>query len=178
MEEKAKNIERNSTVAISSIDAKKLDKFCKVNGLSKKEFITASLNYFIKEGINPKTHESPNAELSKLNKRVDQLFGFIKKQEQDILKPILHEIVREYKEQNEYFQIIMNNQKKLDAIIKSESKSINHQVGNSQREITERNEKNRVDIMNSQNELKRALQILAQYMDDKNKKGLLGKLFD
>lgn len=178
MEENNKNTERNSTVAISSIDAKKLDRFCKSNGLSKKEFISASLNYFIKEGINPKTHESPNAELSKLNKRIDQLFGFIKKQEQDILKPILHEIVREYKEQNEYFQIIMNNQKKIHDLIRSESKYIDQQVGNSQREITERNEKNRVEILNSQNELKRALQILAQYMDDNNKKGLIGKLFN
>jgi len=178
MEEKQNKTEKNSTVAISATDAKKLDHFCKSNGLSKKEFISVSLNYFIKEGINPKTHESPHAELSKLNKRVDQLFGFIKKQEQDLLKPIAHEIVRSSKSQNDSFQHILDNQLKLQNTIKIESKSILSGTENNHRRTNETQDKNRVAILNSQNDIKRALQILAKYMDDKNKKGLLGKLFD
>jgi len=178
MEEKQNKIEKNSTVAISVIDAKKLDRFCKSNALSKKEFITVSLNYFIKEGINPKTHESPHAELSKLNKRIDQLFGFIKKQEQDLLKPIALEMVRSSKAQNESFLNVVKNQEILQNIIRSESKSILSGTDNNHRRINETQEQNRVAILNSQNDIKRALQILAQYMDDKNKKGLLGKLFD
>lgn len=178
MEEKQNKIEKNSTVAISSIDAKKLDRFCKSNGLSKKEFISVSLNYFLKEGINPKTHESPNAELSKLNKRIDQLFGFIKKQEQDLLKPIALEIVRGSKSQNESFLNVLKNQEILQNIIRSESKSILSETQNKYRTTNDSLEQNRVATINSQNEIKRALQILAKYMDDKNKKGLLGKLFD
>jgi len=178
MEEKQNKIGKNSTVAISAIDAKKLDRFCKSNGLSKKEFITVSLNYFIKEGINPKTHESPHAELSKLNKRIDQLFGFIKKQEQDLLKPIAHEIVKGSTFLNESFLNVVKNQEILQNIIRSESKSVLSETKNNYMKSNDTQEHNRLAILNSQNDIKIALQILAQYMDDKNKKGLLGKLFD
>jgi len=178
MEEKQTKIEKNSTVAISATDAKKLDRFCKSNGLSKKEFISVSLNYFIKEGINPKSHESPHIELSKLNKCIDQLFGFIKKQEQDLLKPIAHEIVKGSKLQNDSFLNVLKNQEILQNIIRSESKSVLSETKNNHIKSNDTQDQNRVAILNSQSEIKRALQILAQYMDDKNKKGLLGKLFD
>lgn len=50
---------RNSTVAISPDDAKRLEKFCKANRITKKDFISLSLSYFESQGINPAKHETP-----------------------------------------------------------------------------------------------------------------------
>lgn len=43
--------------------------------------------HFEKYGINPVQHESPAKEMQKLIKRCDQVIAFIRKQEQDILRP-------------------------------------------------------------------------------------------
>ena len=53
-------------VTITQGDNEKLTRFCRANDISKKEFITLSLSYFEREGINPKSHESPKSEIEKV----------------------------------------------------------------------------------------------------------------
>lgn len=76
-----------TTVTIDRQTAVRLDRLAKANKVSKKEFITCALEYFEKYGINPVQHESPAQEMQKLIKRIDQVVAFIRKQEQDILRP-------------------------------------------------------------------------------------------
>lgn len=76
-----------TTVTIDKQTAVRLDRLAKANKVSKKEFITCALEYFEKYGINPVQHESPAQEMQKLIKRIDQVVAFIRKQEQDILRP-------------------------------------------------------------------------------------------
>lgn len=76
-----------TTVTIDRSSFTKLDRLSKANKVTKKEFIAASLDYFEKYGINPVNHESPAQEMLRLIKRMDQLFAFMKKQEQDIVRP-------------------------------------------------------------------------------------------
>ena len=59
MEEKRPNTPRNSTVAVSPEIGKKLERFCASCGITKKDFISLSLDYFQRYGINPAKHESP-----------------------------------------------------------------------------------------------------------------------
>ena len=92
MEEKRPNTPRNSTVAVSPEIGKKLERFCDSCGITKKDFISLSLDYFQRYGINPAKHESPAKEMEKLIKKNDQVIGFIRKQEQDILRPMLEAI--------------------------------------------------------------------------------------
>jgi hypothetical protein len=70
----------------------KLKKYCERNDLGQGEFISAALVYFAKNGINPATHESPAAEMSRVIKRVGEVIGFIRKQESDVLRPMLEAV--------------------------------------------------------------------------------------
>lgn len=71
MEEKRPNTPRNSTVAVSPEIGKKLERFCDSCGITKKDFISLSLDYFQRYGINPAKHESPAKEMEKLIKKND-----------------------------------------------------------------------------------------------------------
>lgn len=88
MEEKKPNTPRNSTVAVSPEIGKKLERFCASCGITKKDFISLSLDYFQRYGINPVKHESPAQEMQTLIKRVNQIVAFIRKQEQEALRPL------------------------------------------------------------------------------------------
>lgn len=92
MEEKKANTPRNSTVAVSPEIGKKLERFCASCGITKKDFISLALDYFQRYGINPVKYESPAKEMEKLIKKNDQVIGFIKKQEQDILRPMVETV--------------------------------------------------------------------------------------
>lgn len=77
----------NTTIAISKKDLYRVEIFARKKGISKKDFLTASLDYFDKTGIDPTTHESPKAELEKVIKRFDQVIAFIKTQDKETLRP-------------------------------------------------------------------------------------------
>jgi hypothetical protein len=76
-----------TTVAVERTTFTKLDRLAKANNVSKMEFLTHTINYFEKYGINPVEHESPAQEMQKLIKRMDQVFAFLKKQETDLVRP-------------------------------------------------------------------------------------------
>lgn len=77
-----------TTVTIDSSTAKKLDRLAKASGVTKKDFIAISMDYFLKNGIDPVTCETPTQELVKLNKRIDDLFRFLKHQETNTIVPM------------------------------------------------------------------------------------------
>lgn len=169
MTEKQTTTGRNSTVAISPDVAKKLDKFCQSNGMTKKDFISLSLSYFEKQGINPAKHESPKGEIEKVTKRLDQFFAFFKKQEQDIIKPF-------YMDYSRTTRVIYNSfDDEAEKIRELETK-----VGELSKKLEE-GEKRRVQEANQRAEdtlqLKEGLTNLLNLMDAKNKSGLMGKLF-
>ena len=70
----------------------KLKKYCDKTGLNLGEFVETSLKYFEKSGINPAEHESPAAEMLKLIKRIDSVVAFIRKQESDLLRPMVESV--------------------------------------------------------------------------------------
>ena len=78
----------HTTVAVDSTTLNKLDRLAKASGVTKKEFIAISMDYFLKNGIDPVTCETPTQELVKLNKRIDDLFRFLKHQETVTIVPM------------------------------------------------------------------------------------------
>ena len=160
---------RNSTVAISPSDAKRLERFCGKIGITKKDFISLSLDYFIKNGIDPSQHESPTSEVAKITKRIDQFFAFFKKQEQDILRPLYTDFV-EFQNRNEKINIaIYNKQKESSEEIAEKIKDLYplHGKIDAQRKFTA------IELAR----IKNGLENLLQLMDEKNKSGLMGRLF-
>lgn len=83
---------KQTTVTIDQETAQKLDKLCKLYGLTKKDFLSLSLSYFEKHGINPAVHETPTAEMEKLRKRFDQVIAFIRTQEKEKINPMFEAI--------------------------------------------------------------------------------------
>jgi len=81
-----------TTVTIDTKISAKLDRLAKSNGVTKKNLISLMLDYFEKYGINPTTHESPAQEMHKLIKINDQVIGFIRTQEKEILRPMVESI--------------------------------------------------------------------------------------
>lgn len=154
-----------TTVTIDTDTGARLERLAKANGVSKKEFISLSLEYFEKYGINPAQHESPAQEMQKLIKRVDQIVAFQKVQEREFVRPAmgavmetearikvdLTRIAQSYDKMLSILQNVLTNDEAIEAIIKSHK----HET----------------------EELKRAVMVLAKHMDEKNKAGLMGKLF-
>lgn len=83
----------NTTVAISPVVNVKLTSFCKRYELQKKDFINLAIDYFEKYGIDPSKHSEPKSELEKIIKRIDQVFGFMKIQEKEYLRPSVQSII-------------------------------------------------------------------------------------
>lgn len=75
-----------TTVTIDRETARKLERLSKINGQTKKDFISLSLDYFEKYGINPASHETPVQEMERIRKRLDQVIAFIRTQEKDKVK--------------------------------------------------------------------------------------------
>lgn len=80
--------EGTTSVTIDKRTGVQLDRLAKASGATKKDFLQSALDYFERYGINPVKHESPAQEMQKLIKRVDQVVAFIRKQEQDVLRPL------------------------------------------------------------------------------------------
>ena len=174
-----------TTVTITQSDNEKLTSFCRANDISKKDFITLSLSYFEREGINPKSHESPKSEIEKVIKRLDHFFAFFKKQEQEFIRPLVLDFAESKNRQEEHFKNVLDNQVKFDARMKKEHQNIKdvldntivHEVKSNNESRSQYYDMHVKDRSKQQEELKKALQVLAQHMDEKNKSGLLNKLF-
>jgi len=182
MEEK---ILRNSTVAISPDDTKRLNTFCKNNSITKKDFISLSLNYFERQGINPAKHESPRAEMEKVTKRLDQFFAFMKKQEQDILKPMFKDFIDADKRTKKNLEVIVENQKILNEMQRKNLKDVIDGVSLVLNNVNTAIQKGNSSIQEGykltqaeNKKIQNGILELCKYLDEKNKRGLFDKIKD
>lgn len=109
--------ETTTSVTIDRKTFARLDRLAKSNNVSKKEFLSCALEYFEKYGINPVEHESPAKEMQKLIKRCDQVIAFIRKQEQDFLRPAC-EAMGQYKYEGDHEHGLDTYGKKVQPIPK------------------------------------------------------------
>lgn len=168
MEESAKP-ERNSTVAISPDDAKRLEQFCKRAGITKKDFLSLSLSYFEKQGINPAKHESPKVEMEKVSKRLDQFFAFMKKQEADILRPMFSEMITQNRHINKSLEQVDDRLMEIYRGVRAEVQDL--------KPLITRLDNLKAFTSEENARLRKGLENLLRLVDEKNKSGLIGKLF-
>lgn len=87
--------EKENKVSLTSIGIdrqtnKLIDKLCKRYSLKKGEIVKLAFGYMDKACINPKeAPESTKAELSKINKRQDDIISFIRNYEEEKLNPMI-----------------------------------------------------------------------------------------
>ena len=92
MDDNAKKEKSFTTISISKSSSERLTKFCKKYKIKKSEYIEISLDFFLKNAIDPTSHESPLSEITKLHKSVEHLKGFQRQFERENLIPILEKI--------------------------------------------------------------------------------------
>jgi len=156
----------------------KLKRYCDRNKLGLGEFISASLVYFEKNGINPATHESPAAEMNRLIKRLDQVIAFIRKQESDLLRPMVEAVsISEARIDKSLQQAATASQlevlaKGLDKVVEQ----LNKLIPVHQREAaTTRASTEKLIEEHSKKQLA-ALTEISRYLDEKGKGGLLASI--
>lgn len=162
-----------TTVTINLETSAKLDRLARASGVSKKDFISLSLDYFLKNGIDPTTAGTPIAEIEKITKRFNQFFAFFKKQEQEILRPMYEQILESEKNIKENLINVNNN------VVKSHN--LNVKMYDKQldelKTIIQNNNENRKFSNSEFIQVKKGLENLLKLVDEKNKSGLMGKLF-
>jgi len=89
MKDKAQKI-IYTTVSIDKETGRLVEKICKRYSLKKSEVVKLAFGYFDKAHINPAdVPESVKSELSKINKRQDDIIRFIRKYEEDQLNSMI-----------------------------------------------------------------------------------------
>jgi hypothetical protein len=86
---------KDTTVRVAAELAPRLVKLAQLHGLSQKELLAEMVGYFERSQADPRAGgkgESLSDQLSKLDKRVDRVIGFIREQEKAILKPLRDEV--------------------------------------------------------------------------------------
>ena len=164
-----------TTVSIDSETGAKLDRLAKSNNLSKKALLSLMLDYFEKYGINPAEHESPAQEMQKLIKRVDQIVGFIKVQEKDLIRPLVASVSMT----EERIKVDLDNiakKEKLQEFIDAVSQNTAVQQ-EQKRKLMEAINQVETENKKRTDQTLQALRVLAEHLDDKGKAGLIGKLF-
>ena len=149
-----------TTVTIDKKTFAILDRLAKANNVSKKDFLSCALDYFEKYGINPVQHESPAQEMQKLIKRCDQVIAFIRKQEQDILRPAC--------------EAISTSEARIGQVI--DKLATAGQVRDLQKVVSEQQQRQNYDLKNFRSDM---VQLL-KYANEQDKQAFLriGKLID
>jgi hypothetical protein len=158
-----------TTVTIDRETARKLERLAKQTGQTKKDFLSLSLDYFEKYGINPATHETPIQEMERLRKRLDQVIAFIRTQEKDKINPMFEAITAT--------EVRIKND--LDTIAKKQSvqelKSLLNSVLNSLRTRETEEQKNSTLRTGQYQKTAKVLERLAECLETgKDRKGLAG----
>lgn len=108
-----------TTISIDKETAKLVEKICKRYSLKKSEVVKFAFRYIDKASINPAdAPESVKSELSKINKRQDDIIRFIRSYEEDKLNPMVrtsHSIATRF-----------------EKVVKELCELVNSQIGNSQ----------------------------------------------
>ena len=144
-----------TTVTIDKKTFAILDRLAKANNVSKKDFLSCALDYFEKYGINPVQQE-----MQKLIKRCDQVIAFIRKQEQDILRPAC--------------EAISTSEARIGQVI--DKLATAGQVRDLQKVVSEQQQRQNYDLKNFRSDM---VQLL-KYANEQDKQAFLriGKLID
>ena len=127
-----------TTIAIEAETDKLIEKLCKRYSLKKGEITKLAFLYLDKAHINPAdAPESVKSELSKINKRQDDVIRFIRKYEEDQLNPMIrtsHSIAVRFdssvKEQKELITSEINTSLELqDNVLKKITETFNQHAG-------------------------------------------------
>ena len=127
-----------TTIAIAAETDKLIEKLCKRYSLKKGEITKLAFLYLDKAHINPAdAPESVKSELSKINKRQDDVIRFIRKYEEDQLNPMIrtsHSIAVRFdssvKEQKELITSEINTSRELqDNVLKKITETFNQHAG-------------------------------------------------
>jgi hypothetical protein len=156
----------------------KLKKYCERQGLGLGEFISMALVYFEKHGINPATHESPAAEMNWLIKRLDQVIAFIRKQESDLLRPMVEAVsISEARIDKSLQQVATAGQTQvlaqgLDKLVEN----LNKLIPVHQREATATRASTEQLLQEHAKRELAAFEVLSRFLDEKGKGGLLASI--
>lgn len=127
-----------TTIAIEAETDKLIEKLCKRYSLKKGEIVKLAFQYLDKAHINPAdAPESVKSELSKINKRQDDVIRFIRSYEEDKLNPMIrtsHSIAVRFdsvvKEQKELISSEINTSRELqDNVLKKITETFNQHAG-------------------------------------------------
>lgn len=127
-----------TTIAIEAETYKLIEKLCKRYSLKKGEIVKLAFRYLDKAHINPAdAPESVKSELSKINKRQDDIIRFIRHYEEEKLNPMIrtsHSItVRFEKVVTELCELVsseINSSRELqDNVLKKVSEAFNQHAG-------------------------------------------------
>lgn len=187
-----------TTIAIEAETDKLIEKLCKRYSLKKGEITKLAFLYLDKAHINPAdAPESVKSELSKINKRQDDVIRFIRKYEEDQLNPMIrtsHSIAVRFdssvKEQKELITSEINTSRELQdnvlkkitetfnqhaGVINNQAKQINDLAGviNSSSKKQERNNNKLLKLISLYSEL-----ATCGVMDGKRKKNLRNEIND
>lgn len=161
----------HTTVAVDSTTLNKLDRLAKASGVSKKDFIAISMDYFLKNGIDPVTCETPTQELVKLNKRIDDLFRFLKHQETATIVPMASGSLKNHAVTHDKIGQMEKTVKGNQAVIFEQVKSARDEVKDLKKELTKRDE----EIKTKDDQFRTLLEAykgLLAYIDPKDKSKL------
>jgi hypothetical protein len=159
-----------TTVTIDRETARKLERLAQQTGQTKKDFLSLSLDYFEKHGINPVTHETPIQEMERLRKRLDQVIAFIRTQEKDKVNPMFEAITAT--------EVRIKND--LDTIAKQQDvreliDSLNRVLGSIQTKAAEDRKTAKDETGKQYQKTAKALERLAECLETgKDRKGLTG----
>jgi DNA anti-recombination protein RmuC len=166
------------SVGLTDVAHGKLKKYCERQGLGMGEFITAALVYFEKHGINPATHESPAAEMNRLIKRLDQVIAFIRKQESELLRPMVEAVsvsearIEQHLRDPARGKQVQELGAEFDNIIQQLNRLLTVQQEQAQ---ATRAHAEKLAQEQSSRQLA-ALAEISRFLDEKNKGGLMGNL--
>ena len=127
-----------TTISIDTETAKLVEKIGKRYSLKKSEVVKLTFRYIDKASINPAdAPESVKSELSKINKRQDDIIRFIRHYEEEILNPMIrtsHSIATRFekvvKELCELVASEINNSQELqEKVLKRISEAFNQHAG-------------------------------------------------
>jgi hypothetical protein len=89
-----KSSQTHTTTNIGKAELQILNKIAALHGMKNIQFLNAAVQYLRKTGINPSEPElSPKEEMTKLEKRVNEVIKFFRVFEQDKLLPLLERLI-------------------------------------------------------------------------------------
>jgi hypothetical protein len=111
------------TIAVNAQTHAEVKTLSKTLNLELGEFVKHSAVYFKKTGIDPSKsdNESPLKAIKELEKRVGQVVGFIKAQEQEKLNPLLEQLIFLTRTLDEAIKILPKSER-FDQVVKG----VNH----------------------------------------------------